>query len=119
MVEILISIVDTNRCTHDVSVSSPDRSTRAWQSIFGWVIGGKMHSFSDNTNCLKLTSQIPFSNIFGSRKKLQFFYPFTPKRTNMLWNCFVIQLFISVEGILYSFPKRNLPCLWVNLAVLP
>ena len=48
MVDIILSVVDTNRCIHDVSVSSPDRSTRAWQSIFGWVVGGQIRSFSDN-----------------------------------------------------------------------
>ena len=57
MVNILLSVVDTNRCIHDVSVSSPDRSTRAWQSIFGWVVGGQICSFSDKTNCLKLASE--------------------------------------------------------------
>ena len=35
MVDVLLSVVDTNRCMHDISVSSPDRSTCAWQSIFG------------------------------------------------------------------------------------
>ena len=57
MVDILLSVVDTNRCIHDVSVSSPDRSTRAWQSIFGWVVGGQIRSFSDKSNCLKLASE--------------------------------------------------------------
>ena len=41
---------------HDISVSTPDRSTRAWQSIFGWVVGGKIHSLSNSVGCLKLTS---------------------------------------------------------------
>ena len=26
-VDVLLSVVDTNRCMHDISVSSPDRST--------------------------------------------------------------------------------------------
>ena len=57
MVDILLGVVDTNRCIHNVSVSSPDRSTRAWQSIFGWVVGGQIRSFSDKSNCLKLASE--------------------------------------------------------------
>ena len=56
MVDVLLSVVDTNRCIHDISVSSPDRSTRARQSIFGWVMGGKIHSLSNSVGCLKLTS---------------------------------------------------------------
>ena len=41
-IDLLLSIVDSNRCMFDVSESSPDRATRTWQTIFGWVVGGKL-----------------------------------------------------------------------------
>ncbi len=51
-----LSVVDVNRCMHDLSVSSPDRSTRAYKSIFGWVVGGKTCKPSLNADCLKLSA---------------------------------------------------------------
>ena len=40
-VDLLLGIVDSNKCTLDESVSSPDRSIRAWNTLFGWAIGGE------------------------------------------------------------------------------
>ena len=88
MVDVLLSVVDTNRCMHDISVSSPDRSTRAWKSIFGWVVGGKIHSLSNSVGCLNSHQQMivpmPFSCVSGSRRKFQILHPLTPKRTDTL-----------------------------------
>ena len=41
---------------HDLSVSSPDRSTRTYKSIFGWVVDGKTGNPSSNAGCLKLSA---------------------------------------------------------------
>ena len=124
MVDILLSVVDTNRCIHDVSVSSPDRSTRAWQSIFGWVVGGQIRSFSDKSNCLKLASEDDHTDEvlqqFWEQEEVADSLLTYSKEDKYALEFFTTQLSVpNLEDILYSFPRKNQPCLRVNLAVLP
>ena len=55
-VELLLGIVDSNKCTLDGSVSSPDHSIRAWNTLFGWAIGGETEGSSTTNICMKVTA---------------------------------------------------------------
>ncbi len=55
-VDMLLSMADSNRCTYDHSESTPDRSFRAWSSIFGWVIGGQTDSAESVPLCMKIVA---------------------------------------------------------------
>ena len=55
-VDLLLGIVDANRCTLDESVSSSDRTIRAWNTIFGWAIGGETEGLIPSRVCMKVTA---------------------------------------------------------------
>ena len=56
-VDLLLGIVDSNRCTLDESVSSSsDRTIRAWNTIFGWAVGGETEGPSTSNVCMRVTA---------------------------------------------------------------
>ena len=55
-IDMLLSMADSNRCTFDQSESTPDRSFRTWNSIFGWIVGGQTSSPTPTSPCMKITS---------------------------------------------------------------
>ena len=48
--------MDSNKCTLDESVSSPDRSIRAWNTLSHWAIGGETEGSSTTNICMKVTA---------------------------------------------------------------
>ena len=55
-IDLLLSIADSNRCMYDESESTPDRSFRAWNSVFGWIIGGQISTPTSSSSCMKIAS---------------------------------------------------------------
>ena len=55
-IDLLLSIADLNRCMYDESESTPDRSFRAWNSVFGWIIGGQISTPTSSSCCMKIAS---------------------------------------------------------------
>ena len=55
-IDLLLSIADSNRCTYDQSESTPDRSFRTWNSVFGWIVGGQTSTSTTSSPCMRITS---------------------------------------------------------------
>jgi len=55
-IDILLSIPDSNRCICDPSESTPDRSFRSCNSVFGWIVGGQTSAPEASSECMNITS---------------------------------------------------------------
>lgn len=55
-VDLLLGIIDSNRCTLDESVSSSDRYIQAWNTIFGWAVGVETDGPVTSNVCMRVTA---------------------------------------------------------------
>ena len=111
-IDIFLSIIDSNRCTHDVSQSSPNRCTRAWDTIFGWVIGGQTDGIASNSVCMKVTTSNTRADEILQRFWLQEEIPgeatgLTPDEQSAV-TCFKDTTYRDQDGRYYvELPKRD------------
>ncbi len=57
-IDLLLSIADSNRCLYDQSESTPDRSFRTWNSVFGWIVGGQTSKPTNSSSCMNISASI-------------------------------------------------------------
>ncbi len=57
-INLLLSIADSNRCLYDQSESTPDRSFRTWNSVFGWIVGGQTSKPTNSSSGMNISASV-------------------------------------------------------------